>query len=66
MTNGQQEILLDTSLHSVRTAYEQYCQQRITQLQDLFNRLQIQYVPTTADMDLPQLVRQTFPRRSRG
>jgi hypothetical protein len=35
-------------------------------LQEQFKRMQIQYVQTTADSDLPLLVRRTFPRRSRG
>lgn len=66
MTNGQQEIILDTSLRSVSTAYSHYCQQRIAYLQKQFSRLNIQYVQVTSDMDLVQLVHQTFPRRSRG
>lgn len=66
ISNGQQEIILDTSLKKVNTAYEHYCQQRIEQLKGKFKGLQIQYVQATADNDLAQLVRQTFPRRSRG
>lgn len=66
ITNGQQEIILDTSLHSVSSAYADYCQQRITQLQEQLRRLHIQYVQVTADIDLASLVGQTFPRRSRG
>lgn len=66
ITNGEQELILDTSLPAVNTAYEHYCQQRITQLQEQFKRLRIQYVQATAEHDLPQLVRRTFPRRSRG
>ncbi|MDR3504246.1 MAG: DUF58 domain-containing protein [Legionella sp.] len=66
ITNGQQELLLDTRIRSVNQAYQQYCQQRISQLQEQFKRLHIQYVQTTADLDLTQLVRRTFPRRSRG
>lgn len=66
ITNGQQELLLDTRVRSVNQAYQQYCQQRISQLQEQFKRLHIQYVQTTADLDLTQLVRRTFSRRSRG
>lgn len=66
ITNGQQEIILDTSLHSVNTAYTDYCQHKITQLRDQLKRLQIQYVQTTADTNLAHLVRSTFPRRSHG
>ncbi|KTD57500.1 DUF58 domain-containing protein [Legionella shakespearei] len=66
ITNGQQEIILDTSISAVNTAYELYCQQRIEKLKEQFKRLQIQYVQVTSDTDLSQLVRQTFPRRTRG
>lgn len=66
ITNGHQEILLDTKLATVTSAYEQYCQQRIQQLKEQFKSLQIQYVQVTADMDLAQVVRLTFPRRTRG
>ncbi len=66
MTNGLQEILLDTKLETVTTAYEHYCQQRVQRLKEQFKSLQIQYVQVTADMDLAQVVRLTFPRRIRG
>lgn len=66
ITNGQQEIILDTSLEAVSTAYGLYCQHRIETLTEQFKRLQIQYVQLTAETDLVRLVRQTFPRRSRG
>ncbi|WP_058534093.1 DUF58 domain-containing protein [Legionella saoudiensis] len=66
ITNGQQELLFDTRVRSVNEAYQQYCQRRINQLQEQFKRLHIQYVQTTADLDITQLVRRTFPRRSRG
>ena len=66
ITNGQQEILLDTSVRAVNTAYDLYCKQRIAQLQEQFKRLQIQYVQVTADTNLTHLVRRTFPRRTRG
>jgi len=66
ITDGQQEMILDTGLSSVSTAYETYFLQRIEQLQECFKRLQIQYVQVNAQTNLPQLVRQTFPRRKRG
>lgn len=66
ITNGQEETILDTTIPSVNHAYEAYCQQRINQLQDQFKRLQIQYTQTTSHTHLAQLVRQTFPRRTRG
>ena len=64
MTDGKQEILLDTTLKNVSQAYQNYCAQRILQLQNQFKRLQIQYEQVTAATDLALLVRQTFPRRS--
>jgi uncharacterized protein (DUF58 family) len=66
ITNGQQEIILDTRVRSVNAAYKDYCQQRIIQLEEQFRRLQIQYVQATAETDLTQLILRTFPRRSRG
>ncbi len=66
ITDGQQEIILDTSQVSVTSAYEDYFQQRTAELKERFRRLQIQFVQVTAENDLVQLVRQTFPRRTRG
>ncbi|MDI1352527.1 MAG: DUF58 domain-containing protein, partial [bacterium] len=66
ISNGQQEILLDTGIESVNDAYAQYCQQRIETLKEQFKRLQIQYVQVTPETELASLVRQTFPRRTRG
>lgn len=64
ITDGQQEIVLDTTINTINTAYRSYCIQRITTLQRQLHRLQIQYVQVTAEDDLPRLVRQTFPRRT--
>lgn len=66
MSNAEQEIIVDTSSKSVHAAYAHYCDQRIQLLKDQCTRLQTQYVQVTASIDLPQLVRQTFPRRMRG
>lgn len=65
MTNGKQEILLDTTIEEISQAYQSYCELRLANLQSQFKRLQIQYVQVLAETDLPRLVRQTFPRRSR-
>jgi uncharacterized protein (DUF58 family) len=62
ITNGRQEILVDTTLESVRFGYQHYCQERIAGLRDLFKGLQIPYVQVTGEDDLPNIVRQTFPR----
>jgi uncharacterized protein (DUF58 family) len=66
ITNGVQELLLDTTSNPVSLAYEDYCQQRIQQLTEQFKRLSIQYTQVTAEQELATLVRQTFPRRRRG
>lgn len=66
ITNGQQEILLDTTLDAVRFSWQFYCEQRISAIQAQCKRLQIQYMQLTALTDLPQLVRHTFPRRTGG
>jgi uncharacterized protein (DUF58 family) len=66
ITDGLQEIMLDTSVHAIQHAYINYCEQRITTLKAQFQRLQIPYVEVTAATDLPLLVRQTFPRRAHG
>ena len=66
ITDGQQEILLDTTLDAVRFSYQFYCEQRISALQAQCKRLQIQYMQITALTDLPQVVRQTFPWRRGG
>lgn len=66
ITNGKNELILDTSVKAMHSAYELYCEQRIAQLNAQLKRLHIQYVQVTAASDLPLLVRQTFPRRTRG
>ncbi|MFI4919261.1 MAG: DUF58 domain-containing protein [Legionellales bacterium] len=66
ITDGQQELVLDTRLSSVSSAYEQYCQQRMAQVQNQFQRVQVQCIQTTAATNLTHLVRQTFLRKTRG
>ena len=63
ITDGSQEMLLDTSVDAVSLAYKQYCEERIAAVRAQMQRLQIQYMQVTAESDLPLLVRQTFPRR---
>lgn len=66
ITNGQLELILDTGFASVRNAYQEYFTQKDERLKASFKRLQIQYVGVSAEMNLAQLVRQTFPRRTHG
>lgn len=66
ISDGQQEMMLDTGIKAVHTAYEHYCQQRENELRYLFKRVKVQWTQVTAQDDMPLLVRQTFPRRIRG
>ena len=66
VTNGREEMLLDTSLKSMRKDYQAFCEQRQQLVRSLCQRTQTQYVLSTVDDNLPQLIRQTFPRRSYG
>ncbi|MBA2657431.1 MAG: DUF58 domain-containing protein [Tatlockia sp.] len=65
VTNGHQEVLVDITNKTVTKAYQNFCDQRIKDLETLFKRLKMQYVQVTAHDDLSRLVHQTFPRRSR-
>lgn len=66
ISDGKHELILDTSINTVNEAYAHYCQQRTQRLFEQFNSLQAQFVQVSAETNLPQLVRQTFPRRTRG
>ncbi|MBA2650331.1 MAG: DUF58 domain-containing protein [Legionella sp.] len=66
ITNGREELVLDTSNGTVNKAYEHYCQQRTKQLQEQFKSLQIQYNQVNGQTNLSHLVRQIFPGRRRG
>lgn len=62
ITNGQEDLILDTTNKALSDAYQSYCEHRIAQLRNQFQRLQIQAIQVTAEMHIPNLVRQTFPR----
>jgi uncharacterized protein (DUF58 family) len=66
MTNGVEEVVLDTTHHLVTDAYRHYCDKRIQTLQQQLKRLQIPYVQVTPEHDIPRLVYDTFPRRIHG
>lgn len=66
MTNGQQKLVLDSTIDAIRFGYQFYCEKRLTDLRAQFKRLQVQYNQVTAATDLAMLVRQTFPRRAGG
>lgn len=63
MTDGDTDLLIDTSLDSVRFGYQFYCEQRITTLKQQLHRIPMQYAQVTAEMNLASLVKQTFPQR---
>jgi uncharacterized protein (DUF58 family) len=66
MSNGQHQLIIDTSIQSVSNAYAHYCDQRMQQVLQLFKRTQIRHIPVTQLIDIPELVRQTFLRRGYG
>ncbi len=63
ITNGREEIVLDTTIRAVSESYDLYCEKHLADVQEQVQRLHIRYVQVTAEENLPQLVRQTFPRR---
>ncbi|KTC70249.1 hypothetical protein Lbir_1832 [Legionella birminghamensis] len=63
MTDGRQELLLDTANTQVKADYQQWCDQRQAALQSVFKRLHIQYVQLSGENDIAQVIYQTFPRR---
>jgi uncharacterized protein (DUF58 family) len=66
MTNGREELVLDTTDRKINQAYQQICETRIATLKQQFKRLHIQYVQVTPMEDIARLVYDTFPRRSYG
>ena len=66
MSDGKKDLLVDTSLDSVRFGYQFYCEQRITMLTQQMQRIPMQYTQVTSDMNLALLVKHTFPQRLRS
>lgn len=66
LTNGREDILLDTANMRVREAYMHWCEERTALVRAQCRRLQMPYTQVSASDDLPRLVRQTFPGRSHG
>lgn len=66
ITDGQDDLLLDTTLDAARFSYQFYCEQRITTLHNQCRRLAIPCMQLTQETDLSRLVRQTFPRKAHG
>lgn len=66
ITDGREELLLNTTSDEVVRAYQEYCEQRIGNLKAQCKRLKMQYVQVAVEAELPPLVYQTFPRRLGG
>lgn len=64
MTNGTTNVIVDTSIDSVRFGYQFYCEQWMTTVRQQIQRIPMEYVQVTSDMNLALLVKQTFPQRS--
>lgn len=63
ITNGQNEVLLDTTNRLVTQAYQHYIDERMAHLKKHFKQLQIPFIQVTAENDIPRLVHETFPGR---
>jgi uncharacterized protein (DUF58 family) len=63
MTDGHSDVLVDTSLDTVRFGYQFYCEQRVTTLQQRMQKTTMQYTQVTGAMNLALVVKQTFPQR---
>ena len=66
ISDGKHDLLLDTSLDSVRFGYQFYCEQQIVRLKQSLQRINMQYTQITSEMNMPLLVKQTFPQRLRS
>lgn len=66
ITNGKQSMILDTTEGTIFKSYQAYCDQRIEKVRNFFKYLQIHYVQVTAEMNIPKLVKLTFPRSAHG
>lgn len=64
VTDGIEELLIDTSNPLVQKNYQQWCEKRHDELHMRFKRLQIQQVQVTAEQDIPRLIHQTYPRKT--
>lgn len=64
ITNGQREMIFDTTKKIIFEGYQHYCEERVDHLKSYFKRLQIPYAQVTAETHIPRLVQLTLPRRS--
>lgn len=66
ISNGVEEMLLDTTDPKLKQSYQDYCESRIRQLKTGLLSLKIPYHQVHVDSELPKLVRETFLRRNNG
>ncbi|MBN9231056.1 MAG: DUF58 domain-containing protein [Legionella sp.] len=66
ITDGHRQTLLDMYRPGTADAYNDYCQQRLDEVQKLCRQVAIPYMKLTAADNLPQVVRQTFLRKGAG
>ncbi|MCA0404507.1 MAG: DUF58 domain-containing protein [Proteobacteria bacterium] len=66
ITNGSEEIILNTDTKSIYKAYTDYCFNQQELLKQNLKKLGIQYNEVRATTDLASLVAHTFPRRING
>lgn len=63
ISDGQEELLLDTTFSEISESYAQFCTERIATLKESFKRLQMPYTAVTPLDDIPRVVYTTFPRK---
>jgi len=66
ITDGKQELLLETTNNRIRYDYQAWCEHHRARLASLMQRLRIPYHQVTAEQNLALLVHQTFPGRAHG
>lgn len=59
ISDGQQELLIDTEHKQNRALYQSFCEEHRSKLQSQCHRLNIRYVPIEAKDSLMHLIRQT-------
>ena len=65
MTNGEQELVLDTRQNTIRRNYQGYFEQRQGQLQQFFNQYAIPLVTVLPTDNITDIVHQTYCQQTR-
>ena len=66
MSNGSNDLLVDTSMTNVRQGYQAYCQQRIKRLTQQLHRIPMPLTQVSTETNLGLLVKHSFPQRLRS